>query len=128
MEKARVSRPGLFHGPARVAAVDISFPVKDRVRGAVHHRPQPVFRVARTKPMKHAVIALALAGLAAAALPAPADAHCRGCGVAAGVVGGVAVGALIGSALAGPRPVYVEEVPPPPPPRVYYYEEDGRGP
>lgn len=77
--------------------------------------------------MKHAVIALALAGLTAAALPTSADAGCRGCGVAAGVIGGVAAGAIIGSALAGPRPVYVEEVPPPPPPR-YYYEEDGAGP
>jgi hypothetical protein len=78
--------------------------------------------------MKHTVIALALAGLAAAALPTSADARCRGCGVAAGVVGGLAAGALIGSALAGPPggPVYVEAPPPPPP--AYYYEEDGDGP
>ncbi|MFN3657376.1 MAG: hypothetical protein ACK4UO_09010 [Pseudolabrys sp.] len=78
--------------------------------------------------MRHTVIALALAGLAAAALPTSADARCRGCGVAAGVVGGLAAGALIGSALAGPSagPIYVEEPPPPPP--TYYYEEDGAGP
>jgi hypothetical protein len=78
--------------------------------------------------MKHTVIALAFAGLAAAALPTSADAGCRGCGVAAGVVGGLAAGALIGSALATPPggPVYVEAPPPPPP--AYYYEEYGNGP
>jgi hypothetical protein len=52
--------------------------------------------------------------LATAALPTTADARCRGCAVGAGVVGGLAVGALIGSALAGPR--YAEPAPPP----VYY--------
>ncbi|HZL30252.1 MAG TPA: hypothetical protein VFC54_04225 [Pseudolabrys sp.] len=62
------------------------------------------------------IIALG-AALAAAALPSPADAGCRGCGVAAGVVGGLAAGAIIGSALAGPR--YAEPAPPP----VYYAPE-----
>ena len=57
---------------------------------------------------------------------APAQAHCHGCGVAAGVVGGLPPRAVVGSALAGPRPVYV--APPPPPPPTYYYEEDGGGP
>lgn len=77
--------------------------------------------------MKKTVIALALAGLAAATLPNAAEARCRGCGVAAGVVGGLAAGAIIGSALAGgpayaaPAPVYVA---PPPPPPTYYYESD----
>ncbi len=36
--------------------------------------------------------ALALASIAA---PTTADAHCRGCGVAAGVIGGIAAGAAI---------------------------------
>jgi hypothetical protein len=71
--------------------------------------------------MKKLILALAAAAmLVAAALPEPAQARCRGCGVAAGVVGGLAVGALLGSALAGPRyaePIYVE--PPPPRRRVY---------
>lgn len=67
------------------------------------------------------VLALAAAVLSVAALPTTADARCRGCGVAAGVVGGLALGAIIaGSANAGPR--YYEE---PPayyaPPRGAYY-------
>jgi hypothetical protein len=73
--------------------------------------------------MKRMLLALGAAAFVAASLPAPAQAHCHGCGVAAGVVGGLAAGALIGSALAGPR---YYEVPPPPP--AYYYEEYGDGP
>ena len=81
--------------------------------------------------MKSGVVALSALALAAAmAMPNTAEARCRGCGVAAGVVGGLAAGAIIGSALAGPpayaAPVY--EVPPPPPPPRYYYEEYGDGP
>jgi len=75
--------------------------------------------------MKHAFIALAAAGLLAAAAPQAAQARCHGCGVAAGVVGGLAAGALIGSAIANSGPVYVEPAPvyvAPPPPRVYYEE------
>ena len=70
--------------------------------------------------MKYTVIALAAAGMLAAAAPQAAQAGCRGCGVAAGVVGGLAAGALIGSAIANsaPAPVYVEPGPPP----VYYRE------
>ena len=72
--------------------------------------------------MKKTIVSLAAAALLAAALPTSADARCRGCGVAAGLVGGLAAGAILGSALAGPRyydepdVVYVER----PPPRVYY--------
>lgn len=69
--------------------------------------------------MKHTVIALAAAGMLAVAAPQAAQAGCRGCGVAAGVVGGLAAGAIIGSAIANsaPAPVYAD-----PPPRVYYEE------
>lgn len=74
--------------------------------------------------MKQTVIALAAAVVLAAALPSSADAHCHGCGVAAGVVGGLAAGALIGSAIAnsGPAPVYAD--PPPSRARVYYEDDD----
>jgi hypothetical protein len=73
--------------------------------------------------MRKAFITMAAALLAAAILmPTSADARCRGCGVAAGVLGGVAAGAIIGSAIAGPRyyepaPVYVA------PPPAYIVEE-----
>jgi len=76
--------------------------------------------------MKTTVSALAAAaaiGLATVALPTTADAGCRGCGVAAGVLGGLAAGAIIGGAIAnspppaayyGPAPAYG------PPPPAYY--------
>ena len=69
--------------------------------------------------MKHTIIALAAAATLAAALPSSAQAHCRGCGVAAGVVGGLAAGAIIGSAIANSGPTYYVEPAPvyaPPPP------------
>ena len=59
--------------------------------------------------MKHTIIALAAAATLAAALPSSAQAHCRGCGVAAGVVGGLAAGAIIGSAIANSGPTYYAE-------------------
>ena len=76
--------------------------------------------------MKHMIIALAAAGLVAAALPTSAQARCDGCAVGAGVLGGLAAGAIIGGAIANSGPRYVEPVPVygPPPPRVYY-EDDG---
>ena len=61
--------------------------------------------------MKNTIIALAAAVTLAAALPSSAQAHCSGCGVPAGVVGGLAAGAIVGSAIAGSRPVYVEPAP-----------------
>lgn len=68
--------------------------------------------------MKNTIIALAAAATLTAALPSSAQAYCNGCGVAAGVVGGLAAGAIVGSAIANSRPVYVEPAPvyaPPPP-------------
>ena len=75
--------------------------------------------------MKHMIIALAAAGLVAAALPTSAQARCDGCAVGAGVLGGLAAGAIIGGAIANSPPRYVEPVPVygPPPPRVYYEDE-----
>lgn len=61
--------------------------------------------------------ALTAASLAVATIAAPtaADARCHGCGVAAGLIGGIAAGAIIGSAIANS---------PPPPPRAVYVEPE----
>ena len=61
--------------------------------------------------MRHTIIALAAAALLAAALPSSAQANCRGCAVGAGVIGGLAAGAIIGSAIANGQPRYVEPAP-----------------
>ena len=61
------------------------------------------------------ILTLVAATLAATALPGTADARCRGCAVGAGVVGGLALGAILGSAIANGQPRYAE-----PAPRVYY--------
>lgn len=65
--------------------------------------------------MKRALIVLATVAMIGSAI-VPDPAHAGGRGVAAGVVGGLAVGALLGAAIASPRPgpVYVEEP-------VYYH-------
>jgi hypothetical protein len=64
--------------------------------------------------------AAAALGLAAVAAPVPANADCVGCAVGAGILGGVAAGAIIGSAIANnpppPPPAYYA----PPPPAAYY--------
>ena len=64
--------------------------------------------------MQRTIIALAAAALVAAALPSSAQARCDGCAVGAGVLGGLAAGAIIGGAIAnsgpryyGPEPGYV---------------------
>ena len=53
--------------------------------------------------MKKTMLALAAAttiGLGTLAAPQQADARCYGCGVGAGIIGGLAAGAIIGSAIA----------------------------
>lgn len=72
--------------------------------------------------MNFKIIALTAAALSAAALPTTADARCRGCAVGAGVIGGLAAGAIIGSAIANSGPRYVEPAPAYGPPPVYYAE------
>jgi len=67
--------------------------------------------------MQKAILAIAAAAtIAVGTLSAPttADARCRGCGVGAGILGGLAAGAIIGGAIAnsgpryyGPEPGYV---------------------
>ncbi len=70
--------------------------------------------------MKRTFFALAAAGLLATAAPQAAQARCHGCGVAAGVIGGLAAGALIGGAIANSQPAYAEPVYVRRAPRVYY--------
>jgi len=68
--------------------------------------------------MKKTMLALAAAatiGLGTLAAPQQADARCYGCGVGAGIIGGLAAGAIIGGALAA-HPGY------------YAYEYDGPAP
>jgi len=60
-----------------------------------------------------AASAVALATLAG---PSPANAGCYGCAVGAGVIGGIAAGAIIGSAIANSPPPPPAYYPPPPPP------------
>jgi hypothetical protein len=67
--------------------------------------------------MKKTVLAIATGAVLAVATLAPttADARCRGCGIAAGVVGGLIVGGAIAAAAQPryyePAPVYVEPAP-----------------
>ena len=65
--------------------------------------------------MRKSILALATGAVLAVATLAPtaAEARCRGCGLAAGLLGGIAAGAIIGSAVAGPHyygppPAYVD--------------------
>jgi hypothetical protein len=72
-----------------------------------------------------ALAAVAGIGLSSLAVPAPANAACFGCAVGAGIIGGVAAGAIVGSAIANsppPPPAYYPPPPPgyyPPPPAAY---------
>src|ERR1700689_3813397 len=74
--------------------------------------------------MHKSLIGLAAAsalGLATLAGPSTANAGCYGCAVGAGIIGGVAAGAIIGSAIANnPPPPPPGYYPPPPPPPGYY--------
>jgi hypothetical protein len=72
--------------------------------------------------MHRSIIALAAAALMAAAMPSPAQANCHGCAVGAGVLGGLAAGAIIGSAIANSQPRYVEPAPAYAPPPTDYVE------
>jgi hypothetical protein len=75
--------------------------------------------------MNKTFVALAAAATLAAALPSSAQAICGRCGVAAGVVGGLAAGAIIGSAIANSGPGYVEPAPVYAPPPPVYAEPPG---
>jgi hypothetical protein len=76
--------------------------------------------------MKALLAGLAAAGLAASLVTAPIEARAGdGGAVAAGIIGGLAAGALIGSAAARPpvvvvAPAPVSAEPPPPPPTCYW--------
>jgi hypothetical protein len=64
--------------------------------------------------MKKAILAVAAAATLAAAtmsVPAPAEARCYGCGVGAGVAGGLIAGAIIGGAIANSQPRYYAPAP-----------------
>ena len=61
--------------------------------------------------MKNTFFALAAAILVAAAMPSSAQAYCRGCAVGAGVIGGLAAGAIIGGAIANSGPGYYGPAP-----------------
>lgn len=64
------------------------------------------------------IVAATGLGLASVAAPSTANAYCVGCAVGAGILGGVAAGAIVGSAIANsppPPPAYY-----PPPPGPYY--------
>jgi hypothetical protein len=81
--------------------------------------------------MHKSLIGLAVAsavGLATLAGPSPANAGCYGCAVGAGIIGGVAAGAIIGSAIANnPPPPPPGYYPPPPPPGYYPPPPPGPG-
>jgi hypothetical protein len=63
--------------------------------------------------MTKTLLALATATTiaASAAAPSTVDARCFGCAVGAGVIGGLAAGAIIGSAIANSPPAYAPYAP-----------------
>jgi hypothetical protein len=72
--------------------------------------------------------AAAALGFTAVAASAPAKADCVGCAVGAGILGGVAAGAIIGSAIANSPPPPPPYYGPPPPAPAYYGPPPGYGP
>jgi hypothetical protein len=73
------------------------------------------------------VMALGLAAsvMTAAAMPARAG---DGGAIAAGIIGGTALGVLVGAAVASPPPPPPGYYPPPPPPPAYYDPAADEGP
>jgi hypothetical protein len=65
------------------------------------------------------IVAATGIGLASLAVPSAANAYCVGCAVGAGILGGVAAGAIVGSAIANSPPPPPAYYPPPPPPGYY---------
>lgn len=68
--------------------------------------------------MKKAIVAIAAAATLAAVtltVPTTAKADCDGCGIAAGIIGGLAAGAIIGGAIAHHPGYYAYDYGPPPP-------------
>jgi len=64
--------------------------------------------------MKKAIFAIAAAAVLAVSTlssPTPAEARCVGCAVGAGVIGGLAAGAIIGGAIANSGPRYYGPAP-----------------
>jgi hypothetical protein len=80
-----------------------------------------VMRIFRLVSGSAAALAL-VAGLAAAQPAAARDRLSPGAAVALGALGGLAVGAAVGAAVAQPQPPVVYRAPPPPPPPVYVEE------
>ena len=72
--------------------------------------------------MKRIALAISTSAVLAVATLAPttADAYCRGCGVAAGVLGGM----IIGGAIANSRPYYYEPAPVYAAPEVCYADRE----
>ncbi len=68
--------------------------------------------------MRKIILAIAAMTIVAGTMSAPtaAEADCYGCGVGAGVIGGLAAGAIIGGAIANSQPRYYA----PPPGYVLY--------
>ncbi len=60
-----------------------------------------------------ALAAASAVALATLAVPTTADARCVGCAVGAGIIGGIAAGAIIGGALSQPAPPPAYYGPPP---------------
>src|SRR5205085_9819434 len=67
------------------------------------------------------IVLVTAAAIGAAILPAPAQAGGNGGAVAAGIIGGLAVGGMLGAAAAQPRPYYG-------PPPAYVVDEPAYAP